>query len=267
MKIKKLIFLILFSTCFSKQLRFLEEISNGKAIKTAAEVASDLSQGINLIKQEEDINIMFYIGLIIDYFQTIDIRYYILPRSLRNIINEFAKLNETMEYDFYIGYRQGINNEGLEFFMQEIFDYSSIPENYNKDFNESLHFSNSRKMSLVDYNFVFNKKENKNDPEKKDYLSYINILIFKYFDKKTHIKKFSAIVINAESKAKFLLDELVYKTSEKVLRENSKLLTFYSECQNNKSLELQEILRDIQVVSLKELFKKAGIKYEDYILK
>ena len=180
MKIKGLIFLILFSTCFFKQLRFLEEINNGKAVKTAAEVASDLSQGINLIKQDEVIKILFYIGFIIDYLQNSKIGYYILPSNFRNIIKEFEKLNETMEYDFYIGYRQGINNEGLEFFMQEIFDYSSIPENYNKDFNESLHFSNSRKMSLVDYNFVFNKKENKNDPEKKDYLSYINILIFKY---------------------------------------------------------------------------------------
>ena len=269
----KIIFLLLVATCFAKQLRFLDEINNGRAVKTAIETAAEVKSVIstvsNVSKMTGAMKFMGHVGMIIDACATIVETFGSSKSTVLHSIRQgegFEKFEASMEFDFTMGYR----NKGFDFFMQDMFEHANIPENYRGSFNHSLDVAKlARTERFCDYNFAFNKDENKKDPKKKDYMSYLNLLTYKYYDKATHKKKFNAIIITAEARLKLFPDELIYQTTEKKVGGISESVTLHSEFQDRDLTPevVQGVMAYFELSSLREFCKLAGIKISEIVPK
>ena len=267
----KITLLLLVATCFAKQLRFLDEVNNGRVAKTALETASEVYSVINTVKDIADktgaMKFMGHVGMMIDAAATIVETFGSSKSTTLYDIRHgegFQKLNASIEFDFSLGYRLGKKNEGFNFFMQDMFEHAHIPENFRESFNHSLKNAKytKRAQRFCDYNFAFNKDENKKDPEKKDYVNYMNILIYKYFNETQHRSKMNAIIITAEARLKLFPDEFIYKTSEKVVGGIEESDTLHSEFVDRDltGKEIEAILAYFELTTLNEFCRIANIK-------
>ena len=267
----KIVFLLLLATCFAKQLRFLEEVNNGRVLRTAAEIASDAKKVYDTVKNlgSGGMKFMGHVGMIIDAAATIVETFGSSKSTVLHSLRKgegFEKFEASMEFDFTLGYR----NKGFDFFMQDMFEHANIPENYRGSFNHSLDVAKlARTERFCDYNFAFNKDENKKDPKKKDYMSYLNVLIYKFYDQPTRKKKFNAIIISAEARLKLFPDELIYQTTERAVGGISESTTLHSEFQDRDLTPevVQGVMAYFELSSLRELCKLAGIKISDIVPK
>ena len=268
----KIIFLLLVAICFGKQLRFLDEVNNGRAVRTAAEIALEAKQVYDTVKDvltatSPTMKFMGHVGMIIDAVATIVSTFGSSKSTVLQGLRKgegFEKFNASLEFDFSLGYRLGKNNEGFEFFMQDMFEHAHSPEEYREAFNYTLEvgeMSNKRER-FCEYNFAFNKEENKNNATNKDKMSYLNVLMYKYFDEKQHKSKFNAIIISAEARLKLFPDELIYETTERVAGGIRETVTLSSEFRDRDLTPdvIEGVISYFALKSITQFCNLAGIK-------